>query len=556
MIRLENGKIHDPFQSDSGATKTLWIDGDRIVTEPSHALHPAESFDCRDCVIMAGGIDAHTHIGGGKVNIARLMLPSASQRETEMLETLNQAGTATRPIVPSTIQTGRMYLELGYTACFEPAVIPCGAKHAHCELGDTPFLDTGAYLMLGNESTLLEMIHRRVGNDMIRDYVAWMLMAHRCLAVKVVNPAGVHAFQDGTFLSTMDDPDPRYGVTGRQVLFQLAQAVDQLGIPHPIHVHCANLGVPGNIETTLQTIDAVEGHRIHLTHSQFHCYSNQGPHGISSAAERLADAINNRPEISTDVGQVLFGQTVTLSGDLAHQWHNRTHARPRKTFFQNLESQGGCGVVPFRYREGQYVHSLQWSIGLELFLRIKNPWQVFLTTDHPNGAPFTSYPHLIRLLMDYRFRMECFSKLHPDVQATSPLPTLKREYTLDEIAIMTRSGPARSLGLDDVGRLVPGSIADLCVYRQHENPEQMFSKPWLVIKQGQVVFQQGHYLRTGLRRSYQLDVEYDRQILQQLRRNWETRYQQTLHASSISSGEWERISQATPVPIRSREVLS
>lgn len=80
---------------------------------------------------------------------------------------------------------------------------------------------------------------------------------------------------------------------------------------------------------------------------------------------------------------------MTLSGDLGHQWEHRDLARPKKGFFQEIETQGGCGVLPFRYRESQYVHSLQWTIGLELFLRIQNPWQIFLTTDHPNGAPFS-----------------------------------------------------------------------------------------------------------------------------------------------------------------------
>ena len=66
----------------------------------------------------------------------------------------------------------------------------------------------------------------------------------------------------------------------------------------------------------------------------------------------------------------------------------------------DIECDAGCGVVPFRYRDRDFVNALQWAIGLEMFLLVRDPWRVFLTTDHPNGAPFTSYPHLIRLLMD------------------------------------------------------------------------------------------------------------------------------------------------------------
>src|SRR5665811_2617284 len=96
---------------------------------------------------------------------------------------------------------------------------------------------------------------------------------------------------------------------------------------------------------------------------------------------------------------------------------------------------------------------------------IRDRWRLFLTTDHPNGAPFYTYPHLIRLLMDKSFRDDMFQKLNADAQAQSILPSLKREYTLDEIAILTRAGPARSLGLIDRGHLGAGAAGDITVYK-------------------------------------------------------------------------------------------
>ena len=44
------------------------------------------------------------------------------------------------------------------------------------------------------------------------------------------------------------------------------------------------------------------------------------------------------------------------------------------------------------------------------FLLIDDPWRVFFTTDHPNGAPFTAYPELFALLMDRQARNECHSR--------------------------------------------------------------------------------------------------------------------------------------------------
>ena len=38
----------------------------------------------------------------------------------------------------------------------------------------------------------------------------------------------------------------------------LARALHELGVPHPLHIHASNLGVPGNIGSTLATITATE----------------------------------------------------------------------------------------------------------------------------------------------------------------------------------------------------------------------------------------------------------------------------------------------------------
>ena len=192
-------------------------------------------------------------------------------------------------------------------------------------------------------------------------------------------------------------------------------------MPHPLHVHCSNLGVPGNVDTTLATIDAAEGLPIHLTHVQFHSYGTEGDRKFSSAARRIAEAVNGaRQRQRSTSGQIMFGQTVTASGDTMAQYRNAGLAQPRKWALMDIECDAGCGVVPFSYRDQNFVNALQWAIGLELFLLVEDPWRVFLTTDHPNGAPFTSYPHLIRLLMDNRsFRNEQLASIQPDAAAQS-----------------------------------------------------------------------------------------------------------------------------------------
>jgi formylmethanofuran dehydrogenase subunit A len=380
---------------------------------------------------------------------------------------------------------------MGYTTAFEPAMMASNARHAHMEMGDTPILDHGAYVMLGNDDLLLHMLATGTDFERIRDYVAWMVHAAKAMGVKVVNPGGISAFKFNQRQLDVDDQHVHYRVTPRQVLQVLTRALTELGIPHPLHIHASNLGVPGNVDSTLATIDAVGGLRAHLTHIQFHSYGREGPRKFSSAALQIAEAVNAHPNISIDVGQIIFGQTVTASGDTMAQMRTADLADPRKWIAADIECDAGCGIVPFRYRERSYVNALQWAIGLEIFLLVNDPWQVALTTDHPNGGPFTSYPHLIRLLMDKPFRDEQLSRLHPDVAAHSNLGAITRELSLQEVAILTRAAPARLLGLTDRGHLGAGAGADIAVYREDPDREYMFRTPEYVFKDGVLVARKG-----------------------------------------------------------------
>lgn len=229
--------------------------------------------------------------------------------------------------------------------------------------------------------------------------------------------------------------------------------------------------------------------------------------------------MNAHKNVSIDVGQIMFGQTVTASGDTMRQHAQSGMAHPRKWIGADIECEAGCGVVPFRYREQSYVNALQWVIGLEIFLLVDDPWRVVLTTDHPNGGPFTSYPHLIRLLMDRSFREEQLATLHPEVAANAALRSITRELSLYEIAIMTRAGPARLLGLRDRGHLGAGAAADIAIYREDSNREAMFATPAYVFKDGVLVSRAGRVIAAPVGGTHFVAPAYDRGIEQQLRRH-------------------------------------
>ena len=522
LTKLKGGKVYDPANQVNGEVHDLFVRDGRIAAAPAHGERVDREYDVSGRIVMAGAIDLHTHIGGGKVNIARNLLPEDHRSDLVARTPLTRSGCG--HAAPSTLTTGYRYAEMGYTACLEPAMLPVNARQAHMEMGDTPIVDKGGYALLGSDDFLLRMLAAKSDQKSINDYVAWTLSSSHCIGIKVVNPGGISAFKFNQRKLDVDEEHVYYHVTPRQIIKVLAQALSDLGVTHPLHVHGCNLGVPGNVETTLETIRVAEGLPMHLTHIQFHSYGTEGDRKFSSAAAQVAEAINQNKNISADVGQIMFGQTVTASGDSMAQHRNAPLGHPKKWVVMDIECDAGCGVVPFRYRDKNFVNALQWAIGLEIFLMVSDPWRICLTTDHPNGAPFTSYPHLIKLLMDKTYRNSILATINPDAAAMSMLASLEREYSLYEIAIMTRAAPAKILGLDDRGHLGLGAAADITVYSEASDREKMFVKPDYVFKDGELVAQNGRVIKITWGNTHVVKPEYDKSIEKQLKSYFE-RYQ-------------------------------
>lgn len=534
LLKLTGGRIFDPAHAQNDVVRDIYIRDGRIVEKPIDG-RVDEEVDVRGKVIMAGAIDMHTHIGGGKVNIARTMLPEDHAQAVYERTELLRSGTG--HAAPSTLTTGYRYAEMGYTAGFEPAILPVNARQAHMEMHDTPIIDKGGYVMLGSDDFLLRMMAANSDQEAINNYVAWTINHAQAVGLKVVNPGGISAFKFNQRKLDLDEKNDFYGVTPRDILHRLSRAVQEIGVPHPLHVHGCNLGVPGNMQTTLDTIQGAEGVPMHLTHIQFHSYGTEGDFKFSSGAAEIAEAINKHKNITVDVGQILFGQTVTASGDNMRQFAGAPHAHPNKWVCMDIECDAGCGVVPFTYKDQSYVNALQWMIGLETFLMVDDPWRIFLTTDHPNGAPFTSYPHLIKLLMDKSFRKDMLSTLHPEAQKATHLASLDREYSLYEIAIMTRAGAAKLVGLADRGHLGVGAAADITVYTDDSDREKMFEKPDYVFKDGQMVVRHGQVTKITWGTTHVVKPEYDVSIEKPLQQYFDKFHTLKMSNFKISNDE-------------------
>jgi formylmethanofuran dehydrogenase subunit A len=525
-LKIAGGTVYDPANSIDGEVRDIWVSGGKIVQPPDDPeIRPARVIDASGLVVMPGGVDMHCHIVGPKVNTARRMCPEQKRRAKPIYRTaISHSGTMGS--VPSTFATGYKYAGMGYTTAFDAAIPPLSARHAHEEFEDTPCIDKGFYILVGNNHYLMRSIQEGE-QQKVKALIGWLLSSSKSYAAKLVNPGGVEVWKSHPSgnVDDIDSPVDRYGVTPRQIIRSVAQAVDELKLPHPVHIHANNLGLPGNWSTTLETMKVLEGHRGHMTHIQFHSYGGgiDNEDSFSSQVAVLAAHVNANPNLTVDVGQVIFGETTSMTGD-GPLGYFLSKVYRSKWFSSDTELEAGCGIAPIEYKNTSLIHAWQWAIGLEWYLLVEDPWRVVMSTDHPNGGSFLAYPQIIRLLMDRTYREDMLKTVPRKIREQSVLAGLDRQYSLNEIAIITRAGPARILGLKNKGHLGPGADADITIYTPHANQETMFELPRHVIKSGRLIVEQGEIREEFFGKLLHVSPEYDHGVEPDIQKWFEDSY--------------------------------
>jgi formylmethanofuran dehydrogenase subunit A len=540
-LLIKNGFVYDPINGINGEKMDIAIKNGKIVKSVSE--HDAKKIDATGLTVMPGGVDIHCHIAGAEVNTGRMLRPEDHAKDFERKTAITRSGVGYS--VPSTFTTGYRYSRMGYTTIMNPSMPPLEAKHTHEELNDTPMLDKASYPLLGDWWFVLEYLQKGDLTECAR-YVAWMMDTAKGYAIKIVNPGGLESWGFGRNVHSIDDQVPDFRITPREIVRGLAKVNKMLNLPHTIHLHTNNLGVPGNYVTTLDTMKCLEDLATdnkpvaHITHMQFSSFKGDGWGTMSSAADEISKYINTHNHITLDMGQVIFTDTTTMTADGPFQY-TLYELSGHKWVNHDVETETSGGIVPFRYRRKNVVNATQWSIGLELALLIDNPWKIFMTTDHPNGGPFISYPKIIAWLISKKARMATLKKTHPKAQKRSLLPSIKRELSLYEIAVVTRAGQAKALGLKDKGHLGVGADADVAIYninpekidisRKYKTVRRAFGDSAYTIKGGKVVAKDGEILQhvdgctmwLNVKTAEQFKV--DEEIKRKFREYWTVEYE-------------------------------
>lgn len=486
-LLLKNGFVFDPKNNVNGECMDIAVKNGVIVESVKEK--DSKVIDAKGKIVFPGGIDIHTHIASQHVNFGRILYPSISDK-----------------VLFTSPKVGLTYSKMGYTFALEAAVSPTKALHTHIEFSDIPVLDYACLLLLDTYWYLLPAARKRSGEE-AAPIISWLLESTKTYGIKLVNPLSSEMWGFKKEITSLDEPVKHLGVSPLDVIQTLARANEYLGLPHPIHIHPNEALKVGNYEITLKTLKALEEVKpnkkqrsVHLAHAQLHSYG--GTEIIESKADQIAEYINTHPNVEADIGQMVPHETISLYAD--NPLLTRI-AKEKNISTDQVEMEASFGAALTEYKMDA-IGSIMWATGLELALKIKDPWQIQLSVDHPNLGIITDYPRIISWLVSKNARDEV------KLEADTSLSSIDREYSLYEIAIITRASPAQSLNLPKKGNLSVGSDADIAVY--DFNPEtqdpsketealiKAFFQTSFTIKNGIIVMKEGEVLEKPRGKTY------------------------------------------------------
>ncbi|MEM1525770.1 MAG: formylmethanofuran dehydrogenase subunit A [Ignisphaera sp.] len=542
QIIVKNGIVIDPINNVKGEVMDIAVKDGRIVDPSEIDASRAVTIDAKNKLVMAGGIDIHSHIAGSKVNIGRLMRPE-DHYLTNKPHSLPYRRAETGLTVPNVYKIGYGYARLGYTFVVEPATPPIKTRHTHHELNAIPLIDKAAYVLVDSNWITLDFI-KEGDKEFLASYLAWLLIATKTYALKLVDPGSDYVWLLKGEGIDVDDQIPGYGLTPGDIIRSVAEASQILGLPHKVHIHCNRLGYPGNYATTLKTMGLAEavpklapGYAMHITHVQFTGYKGDSWATLESGGEDIAKELNRNPYISLDLGQVIPGRpATTMTADAPFEFVLYHLARWKWSSI-DTEVDAAAGIVPYKYKKKSYVNTIQWVIGLEITLLANDPWRVFITTDHPNAGTFYDYPKIFAWLVSKKAREDIMKEMNQRALKKSALPAIDKEYTLYDLAVMTRASPAKLLGLEQFkGNLGIGADADIAIYdinpfeldisKNYEALIKAFSRASTVIKGGEIVVKDGEVVKTVYGKIFYVKPEVPEDLEKNLTKALEAKFKE------------------------------
>ncbi len=137
--------------------------------------------------------------------------------------------------------------------------------------------------------------------------------------------------------------------------------------------------------------------------------------------------------------------------------------------------------------------------------------------------------------MSRQARTDTMREINKSCLKRTGLANLYREYSFNDIAISTRAGTAKALGLTEKGHLGEGADADVAIYdinptewrpSQYNKLIKAFGKAAYTIKSGEIVVMDGEVVATPMGATHWVDSKVPQDIDEELMKDVEKDFKQ------------------------------
>jgi formylmethanofuran dehydrogenase subunit A len=415
---IKNGTVYDPRNGINGEKMDIFIDNGKIVDVPKSIPGPEEIIDASGKTVMPGGIDVHSHVATYGLNLARFTLD---------FPTVNEIGYA--------------YAKMGYTHVNEPLMTLNTASYVHHELSSIPFVDTSAFIVV-NLADMANQIRRKEKEE-AKNSLLLLIALTRAIGVEIYD-VGVRYAKKGYFYR---DIDTKKCLNFMYQVSQLKSEPAEKGEELPrIHLRT----YPGLLDEDVDVLSAFS-----LAHIAFGIDNEERYAAAKEVVKKggFADLGIFNPEytnmqIGYDV-PVFASTSTSAPAEYGNKFLSMDIGLEKPLILSKHDERGDGDV-----QSKCIYYSLKFALESVEYLDLdRDSCCISFSTDSPNGGFLHYYPPIFSLLLSSRSRKEI-----------DGLPDVDTEFSLYQLAAITRMNPARLLGLKNKGHLGIGADADIAIY--------------------------------------------------------------------------------------------
>lgn len=491
-LLIKNGSVFDPLNDIEGEVKDILIEGGKIVEKFSNQTAIKE-IDAKNKTVIPSAVDIHTHIASQQVNWIRL-LGSKNKKFQELWEGMTLKGVA------------REFISKGYTFVVEANVFPSLAKQTIFNFKSLPVLDKAALLNISNLWPL-ELEFQRGSEQQASEFLSDLLFLTKSYGFKIYNPFEAENWNFQKLRENLKIKGRLYNFTPLDVYKNCTKYNEYLGLPHSVHAHIEGYEQEQgkkNLSSVLEDISSLNletspKNNLITKRSQLFHIAHASSYNLDGDNTELIEFLNKNQRFDLDLaflGFDIINPLITCERRLTNSLMSSEN--PYKLIRAAIEFEGDSFASLRSFNKKNKLNCNLWANSLDLALNINNKWQMQFTINFPNYAHIKNVPEISTWLMSEKARLSYMKDMNKEFLKDNSLQNNHKELTFNDYVILTRSSPAKSLGIGSIkGNLGIGADGDLNVLKvnleeidlskDYKEIEKTLENIEYVIKQGNII---------------------------------------------------------------------